>query len=184
MSDTEQKEEKPAARVRVPGTFKKPIKKETFEKRFANLIEHPGDRAFFTSCFVEQEEAFAIRENLSKDDVKKLKLLLSVIKMNRKGAVKLVPLAFAAAVVAALVIFFTVFANPLLGRALEKGLESVFEAKSDVYGFRLSLLRFRVAIGSVTVANRDSPMKNLFQMGRTERAASFQNVTESYRCLI
>ena len=165
MSDTKQKKEKPA---KIPAAFKKPIKKKTFEKKFVKYIEHPGDRNFFVSCFDEQEEEFVIRGGLGKDDGKKLKTLLKVIKKNRKGPLKLVPLIFAAAVIAGLVILFTIFANPLLSRALEMGLEEIFEARSEVRGFHLSLLRFHIAIDSVTVANRDSPMKNLFQMGRTE----------------
>jgi uncharacterized protein (TIGR03545 family) len=160
-----EKVEKPA---KAPGSLRKPIKEKRFEKHFIKYIEHPSDRQFFAACFDKKEDKYVIRNNLTKDDVRKLKDLLKWMKNNRKGAIKIVPLAFAGSVVAALVIFFTVFANPLLGRALEKGLETIFEAKSDVRNFRLSLLRFRIAIGSITVANRDSPMKNLFQMGRTE----------------
>ncbi|MDR0442355.1 MAG: hypothetical protein LBH44_02995 [Treponema sp.] len=85
-----------------------------------------------------------------------------------KLPVNLIPLAFAGAVTASAIIFFSIFANPLLGNAMEKGLEAIFDAKSDVRGFNLSLLRFRIAIGSITVANKDKPMTNLFEMGKTE----------------
>jgi len=159
------KKEKP---IKPPGTFKKPIKEKTFEKRYVKYIEHPLDREFFINCFEKQEDVYDIRNNLTGEDVKKLKNIVSWIKKNRKGAVKLVPIAIVGIVVAAFVIFFTLFANPLLERATEMGLEAIFEAKSDVSGFRLSLLRFSVSIGSVTVANRDAPMTNLFEMGRTE----------------
>jgi len=161
----EHKEEKPA---KIPGALKKPIKEKIFAKRFVKYIEHPGDREFFNSCFDKREDTYFIRENLGKNDTKRLSELVKSIKKNRKGALRLIPLFFAAAVVAAIVVFFTIFANPLLGRAMEKGLEAIFEAKSDVKNFRISLIRFRIAIGSITVANRDSPMQNLFQMGRTE----------------
>ena len=160
-----EKVEKPA---KAPGSLRKPIKEKRFAKHFIKYIEQPQDRDFFAACFDKKEDKYVIRANLNKDEVRKLKDLMKWIKNNRKGAIKIVPLAFAGAVVAGLVIFFTVFANPLLGRALEKGLEAIFEAKSDVTNFRLSVFRFRIAIGSITVANRDSPMKNLFQMGRTE----------------
>jgi uncharacterized protein (TIGR03545 family) len=164
--DNEQnKNEKPA---KTPGHFKKPIKSKTFEKKYVKYIEHPQDRDFFTSCFEKNDDFYIIRGTLTKDDVKKLMKITKVIKVNRKGAVNFIPLMLAAAIVAAIVIFFTIFANPLLERALEMGLESAFEAKSDVDNFRLSLLRFRISVTGITVANRDSPMKNLFQMGRTE----------------
>ncbi|GHV71766.1 hypothetical protein AGMMS49928_25140 [Spirochaetia bacterium] len=147
--------------------MKKTIKQKVFEKSYVKHLEHSGDRKFFASCFELKEDVFTLREGLSKAELKKLKLLFKDIKNNRKGGVKLVPLFFAAAVAAALVIFFTVFANPLLERAMEMGLEAAFEAKSDVDDFRLNLIRFRISIGGITVANRDSPMQNLFQMSRT-----------------
>jgi uncharacterized protein (TIGR03545 family) len=56
----------------------------------------------------------------------------------------------------------------LLVKVIESGLESVFEAKSDVYGFHLSLLKMQVKIDSLTIANKDSPMKNIVEMGHTE----------------
>jgi uncharacterized protein (TIGR03545 family) len=153
---------------KAPGAFRKPIPKQRFEKRYVKYIEHAGDRQFFVSCFALREDVYTLREGLGKDDLVKLKRLLKAVRYNRKGAVKLAPLAFAAVVITAIAVFFTVFANPLLERAMEKGLEAVFEAKCDVDRFRLSLIRFRIAIGGITVANRDSPMTNLFEMGRTE----------------
>jgi len=166
-TETTTEEIKNEKHVKAPGVFKKPVKKITFQKKFLKYIEYPDDKEFFTSCFEEQDDAYVIRKSLSKDDVKKLGKLLKVVKANKKIAVKFVPLVFAAAVVAAVVIFFVVFANPLLERAVEIGLEAIFEAKSDVYNFRLSLIRFEISMNRITVANRDSPMTNLFDMGRT-----------------
>jgi uncharacterized protein (TIGR03545 family) len=165
MKEREPDRTKPAG---TPGAFRKPLKDKTFEKRYVRFIEHPGDRDFFIGCFQRREDAYVLRGDLGKDELKKLKGLLKEIQKNRKGALKLAPLAFAAMVIAAIVVFFTIFANPLLERAMERGLEAVFEARCDVDRFRLSLLRFRIALGGISVANRDSPMTNLFQMGRTE----------------
>jgi uncharacterized protein (TIGR03545 family) len=164
MSNEETNIEKP---VKAPGAFKKPIKKETFQKKYLKYIEHTGNKSFFMSCFDEQDGAYVIRKSISKDDVKKIKSILKTIKANKKSAIKVVPLLFAGAVVAAIVFFFVVFANPLLESALETGLEAIFEAKSDVYNFRLSILKFEISMRKITIANRDRPMTNLFEMGRT-----------------
>jgi uncharacterized protein (TIGR03545 family) len=158
------KKQKPG---KAPGSLKKPIEKNKFEKKYAKYIEHPQDKQFFKSCFELKDSMYTIRGNLTKDDVKKLNNLLKVIKGNKKGAVKLVPIAFAAIITAAVIIFFAVFANPLLEKAMEIGLEVAFEARSDVDNLRLSLIPLRISIAGVTVANRDSPMTNLFQMGKT-----------------
>jgi len=161
------KKEKKQKPGKAPGSLKKPIDKSKFDKKYAKYLEHPQDKQFFISCFNLKDDKYTVRDNLTKDDVKKIKKLLKSIKQNRKGAVKLVPLAFAACVVAAVVIFFTIFANPLLERALELGLEAAFEARSDVDNLRLKVVPLSISLSGVTVANRDSPMTNLFQMGKT-----------------
>jgi uncharacterized protein (TIGR03545 family) len=163
MEDNEKKE-KP---VKVPGVFKKPIKEKKFNKHFVKYIEHLNDRKFFIECFEKLDDTYVIRNNLTKDEVKKLNSLLSWVKKNRKGPVKVVPMVFAGAIAAALVMFFTVFANPLLGNAIEKALEAIFEAKADVRNFRFSLIDFEISMNSVTVANKDAPMTNLFEIDRT-----------------
>jgi uncharacterized protein (TIGR03545 family) len=173
MRETDTKKTGPAAVKRdrppkAPGPFKKPLAKKVFERKFLKFIEHPGDRKFLAACFDLREDRYVLREGLGQEEIKKLKALLKVIKNNRKGAVKLVPLAFAAALVAALAVFFTIFMNPLLERAIERGMETLFEARVDVDRFRLNLLRFQVGLDGITVANRDSPMKNLFETGRME----------------
>jgi len=152
--------------AKAPFALRKPIKSEKLEKRYIKYIEQPQDRKFFTECFDKQDDIYIIRNNLKKDDVIKLKNLLKWIKTNRKNPVKVVPLVFAGAVAAVIIIFFTVFANPLLSNLLEKALEAVFEGKTDVNGFRLSLIKFEIKINHITVANRDAPMTNLFEMGK------------------
>jgi len=154
--------------VKSPNAFKKPVKKNKFDKKYAKYIEHPQDKQFLYSCFELQDDNYIIRSDLSKDDVKKLKNLLKIISSNKKGPVKFVPIIFAASVTAAVILFFTVFANPLLERALEMGLEAAFGARSNVSSLRLSVIPLRIYIGGITVANRDKPMTNLFQMGKTE----------------
>ena len=165
METNEEKKEKP---VKAPGALRKPIKKKRFASKFEKLLEHPGDKSFFISCFEERDDVFYIRTNITKDDVKRLKKLLKAIKENRKAAIKLFPIILVGGIIAAFYIFFTVFANPLLGKALEKGLESIFEARADVRSFRLSLIDFEIRVNRIIVANCDKPMTNLFELGVTK----------------
>jgi len=154
--------------VKTPNQFKKPIAKKKFERKYAKYIEHPQDKEFLFSCFKFEDDKYTIRNDLTKADVKRLKKLLKAVKLNKKIPIKFIPIIFAASIVAAVVIFFTIFANPLLEKAMEMGLEAVFEAKSDVDNLRLSLVPLRFSLTGITVANRDKPMTNLFQMGKTE----------------
>jgi uncharacterized protein (TIGR03545 family) len=162
------KEETKGKPAKIPGSLKKPIKSKKFEKYFVKYIEHPQDKKFFISCYDKQDNNYVIHENLTKNDIKRIKNIRKWVKKNHKGPINFIPIAVVSAIIAAFVVLFTVFANPLLEGLMEKGLEAIFEAKSDVDNFRLSLIRFRVSISGITVANRDSPMTNLFQTGRTE----------------
>ena len=147
--------------------MKKKINSKVFDKNYAKLLEHPKDNQFFKSCYEEKDGFFYLKDSLEKADKKKLKELYKAIKANRKGPINFIPILIVGGIIAAGVFFFTVIANPLLGNALEKGLESIFEAKSNVRGFRFSLIKFEISVRGITVANADEPMKNLFQMQRT-----------------
>jgi len=164
---TEKKSEKPQKNIKPPRVFRKPLKDNVFEKKYLKFIEHPQDNIFFKECFEKKDGYYFIRANITKKDAKKLKALLKVVRMNRKGTVRVIPIIFAAVITGAVIVFFTIFANPLLEKASEKALEAIFEAKSDIDNFRLSLLKFEISISGLTIANRDNPMTNLIQMSKT-----------------
>ena len=153
---------------KAPGFYKKSISKENLEKKYLRFIEHKKDKELIVSAYAynKEEELYKVREDLEKDDVKKLKLLKKDIKKNRKGPVNFPLLFIVGAIVAGLIFFFTVLINPILGRALETGLEAIFEAKVNVHNFRLSLIRFEVGMSGLEIADRDSPMQNLIQFDR------------------
>ncbi|MDL2228637.1 hypothetical protein LJC14_00120 [Treponema sp. OttesenSCG-928-L16] len=153
---------------KAPGFFRKPMPEKKFQRKYLKYIEQPADKKFILSCFELKEGRYAIKGDLDDKSIKRLKALVKVIKTNRKGTVRIVPLAAAAAVIAAAVIFFTFLLNPILESAIERGLESIFEAKCDVDNFKLSLLKLSVAVDGISIANRDHPMKNLIEIGRSE----------------
>ena len=167
MKEKTEKKQAPKKAPRPPAQFRKPLKSKIFEKRFLKYLEHPDDRKFFAACFTQQEDVYVLREKLTKNDITRLKKILAIIKINRKGPVNFIPLAFAGIVAAAVIVFVTIFANPLISRAMEKGLEAIFEAKANVYNLRLNIFRFNISMNRITVADRDKPMTNLFDMGRT-----------------
>ncbi|MDR0586430.1 MAG: hypothetical protein LBG26_04250 [Treponema sp.] len=166
---------------KIPGMFRKPYSEKRFNKKILKFIEQPGDKEFLVSVFDLRdgvytlkaasplgEEASAEEKKARDRTVKRLTVLARAIKVNRQGVVKLLPLTAFAVLVTGLVVFFSFFMDPVLEGLLEKGLENVFEARCDVNKFHLGPLRFRIGIESVIVANRDEPMKNLFETGRLE----------------
>ncbi|MDR0472075.1 MAG: hypothetical protein LBH43_00125 [Treponema sp.] len=153
---------------KAPGFYKKIISEKKLETRYLKYIEIPVDKSFIRDCYEKQEDGLHIRGNLGADEAKRLKALVPAIKKNRKWVVNFMPLIIVGGIAAAAVLFFTAFANPLLGRALEMGLEGVFEARADVKNFRLSILKFEISMSGLTIADKDSPgvMFNLVEFGR------------------
>ena len=157
------KSEKEKKIKKAPGFFRKFLNPAALEKKYLKYVEVPADKTFLIACYEKQEDGYHIRTDLDENEVKRLKELKKAIKKNQKFAVKLLPLGIAAAFIGAIVIFFTIFANPLLQKALEKGLEAVFEARVNAEKFGISLFKFEIGMNSLTIADRDQPMKNLIQ---------------------
>jgi uncharacterized protein (TIGR03545 family) len=152
---------------KAPALFRKPIKEKQFQSRFLKYIELPPDRAFLESCFTLNDGIYTFTAELDAGNLKKLKALAKAIKANRKLSLRLLPLLAAAAVLTGGFFFFTLFMNPLLENLLERGLENIFEARVRIDGFRLSLVRLSVGMQRAVIADRDNPMFNLIELGRT-----------------
>jgi uncharacterized protein (TIGR03545 family) len=153
---------------KVAPLFRKPIPEKKFEKNIIKLIEIKADREYLFSVFELKDGFYILKPDLTKKDITKLKTLARAVKANRAWPVRVIPLAAVAIIVSAAVVFCLFFMNPLLERALESGLENIFEARAEVDAFRLNLFRFRIGLSGIRVADRDEPMTNLFQMGRVE----------------
>ncbi len=73
-----------------------------------------------------------------------------------------VPLTIA---LAAIIVFFVIFFDPLLARGIEKFGSQANGAKIDVTGLKTKLFAGRIAIANVQVANPDRPMENRVEAG-------------------
>jgi len=147
--------------------FRKPIPEAAFQKSCLGLIEQAKDREFLDSCLARSERGRVLREGLDREALQRLNKLAKAIKANR-GFVKSGPLVLAGILVAGIVVFGLFFMNPLLERAGEGALESIFGAKAEIAAFRLDPIRLRVSMAGIAVADRDEPMTNLFETGRVE----------------
>ena len=153
-------------KIKIPGFYKKTLTERQLERRYLRYLEQPTDKSYLRSCYAKDEEGFILRQDLAEKDAEKLGVLKKAIKGNQKFAVKFLPLTVMGALIAGGIFFFTVMANPLLQRALERGLEAIFEARVNASGFRISLLNFEIAMDGLTIADRDAPMRNLIQFDR------------------
>ncbi|GAB1482096.1 hypothetical protein MASR2M78_09110 [Treponema sp.] len=142
--------------------LKKPIPEKKFLKDYVKLIEQERDRAFLQASFELKDGTYTLKQGLDKLTMLRLNKLAKAIKANR-GFVKTGPLILLVLLIAGLSIFYLFFMNPLLERTGEQALQALFGARAEISSFKLDLFKLRVSMDSLEVADRDSPMKNLFQ---------------------
>jgi uncharacterized protein (TIGR03545 family) len=156
--------------ARPPRLFPAAIPESRFQKAILRRVHTSGDREFLLGLYALDADGTRRRkEELAEPEAKRLGRLAKSIAANR-GAVQVPKLIILAVIVAAVIVFNLLFKNALLTRALVAGLEGVFVARSEVAGLDFRLLGGTIAIDRIAVADRDRPMRNLFELGRTKLA--------------
>ncbi|MCX7821038.1 MAG: TIGR03545 family protein [Brevinematales bacterium] len=152
----------------IPSLFKKPIKEKDFEKKILKKIYITSDLEFVKSIFSKNSDGYyEIKKELTKEENDRLKKIADTIKKN-KGIIDPVKPTLVATIIGAIVIFYVLFKDYLAKRAIEKGLEAVFNAKVEAKGVRLGIIKAGIKLKSLTVASETEPFKNLFELGKTE----------------
>lgn len=145
--------------------LRKPYPEKQFKKRIVGGLYLPQDREFIRKCFaVDDHGSYRLRADLDAPSRKRANALAKQIRKNR-GSLKTGRVVALLLLVAAIVLFNLVFKNSLLTRAGEQALESTFEARAEIRGLDLQLLRGTLRLESVSVADRDRPFRNLFEIG-------------------
>ena len=166
MSDEKEKKPKKKKYRKAPRFFKRTITEERLEKKYIKFLQQNEDKDYLRSCYTAEGDKLKLRKDFTRKDRRFLKWIKKDIRKNRKWSVKVLPLALSGIVVGAIIVFFAIFANPLLQKAMETGLEAIFEARVNADHFRISVLNFEIGMNGLTIADRDSPMKNLIQFSK------------------
>ncbi|ADN01329.1 hypothetical protein [Spirochaeta thermophila] len=151
---------------RLPRALKRPLTPKALSS-MTRFLEIPADREFFSSCFTETDGRFLLRGDLTPGERERLARLHREIKANRR-LISAGPLILLGLLAGVILVFTLFLAGPLLERSLERGLELAFGAQAEVTGLRLSPFSLRLTIAHVEVADRSSPMHNLFEAGPVE----------------
>ncbi len=142
---------------------------DEFEKRILKRIHVQGEKTFAQGLYSPDPEApdrLIFTAELDKKGLKHLKKLAKEIRKNR-GFVSWGKLAVLVVLVAGYLVFNLVFKNWIMTNFLEDSLQGVFAAKVDVGGLDFDPLGGKITLVSLEVADRDHPMRNLFQLGKT-----------------
>lgn len=171
----EKKEKTPKKRVptisvkKLPKIFKKSYSEKAFNSKLLKKFVIPQDKALVEKLFVKggnskKPEFFAIPSDMlfTKKEVAKLKLLAKETK--RQGRIMLLPLIAVACFIFAVATFVGIFKNVIVKKAIIYGCETAFGAKTDVGSVDLRIFDASLAVRDIAVGNKDSVMKNLFEV--------------------
>lgn len=176
VSDTKESSEKKQKKVKLvsakklPPLFKKSYTTEKYEKKIGKHIYIKTDREFIDKIFVPAKDKKSrdivkvdLTKNFPKNDVKRYRVLAKQIK-SQKGGIKIVPLLAVVILIAAIGICFTLFKNVIIKKGITSAMQGIFQAKTDIEKVDFQFFGSSLDIRGLQQANKDEPMKNLFQM--------------------
>ena len=154
---------------KLPSIFKKEYTVDSYEKKIGKHIFIEADKDFVKKIFVSSADKkgrpiFKVdfSSQISKNDLKRYKILSKQIK-NQKGGIKIVPLVAVAVFIAAAGIGFSLFKNVIVKNIIVSSMQGIFKAKTDISKVDFKFFNSYLNIKGLAQANKDSPMKNIFQ---------------------
>jgi uncharacterized protein (TIGR03545 family) len=155
--------------MKIPAIFQKKYSEKDLQRKILRHIYLAGEKTFLSGLFKKGEDGLFVLD-LGSDDSKeteaRLKALAKAVKANR-SAVSLPKVALLLAVLGGIGGAYYFLRNSLIEKALETGLETVFGARADVKDLDFDLFAAKITWSGLEVADRDRPMKNLFELGPT-----------------
>lgn len=165
-----QKKVKVVSAKKLPPLFKKSYTTEKYEKKIGKHIYIKTDREFIDKIFAPAKDKKGrdvikvdLTKNLPKTDVKRYKVLAKQINAQKSG-IKVVPLVAVVVLIAAIGICFTLFKNVIIKKGITSAMQGIFQAKTDIAKVDFQFFGSSLDIQGLQQANKDEPMKNLFQM--------------------
>ncbi len=151
---------------KIPVIFRKIRTQEQLQRRVLRRVYLPSEQGFIQGLYEpgESQGTIQLRADLSQEETKRLRKLAKSMRAAR-GFFHPVKISLLILVVAAVLVFNFVFRDRLVQAALERGLEEVFQARSEVIGLEVKLLGPAIEFDLVRVGDRRTPMQNLFELG-------------------
>ena len=182
MKTTVAETQKTVPAKKLPGLLKKSYTQKQFEKKILKKIYVAADKEFINNYFTaDADKTGSVRipknSEIVKADFIRLKSVAKEIRQQKFG-IKLIPLAAVAGAIVALCVVVAVFKNIIVRRAIVGGMQSAFQAKTDIGYLDFKPFDAKLTIKDLQQANKNDVMKNIFQVG--EITVDF-NLTELLR---
>lgn len=176
------KPEKTVSAKKLPGIFKKTYKEKAYSKNLLKKFYIEADKKFVEKLYSPSQDKKGRNimvcnksAEITKADLKRYKLIAKQIKM-QKGGIKLVPLIAVAVLVAVLSAGVSLFKNIIIEKAITSAMQGIFGAKTDIAKVDFQFFNASLEINGLEQANKDSPMKNLFQIDSIKTSFNLTNL--------
>lgn len=179
-----EKNKKLVSAKKLPKLFKKEYTDEQFEKKILNKIYIEDDKKLVQKLFESQKnekDVAVLKVNLDKElDAAQVARCNQISKQiaAQKGGIKFVPLLAVVIAVVAVGVTVTLFKNVIVSNAIKGSMQGIFGAKTDIQKVNVEIFKANLDITGLAQANKDSPMKNLFEV---EKIKLDFNLTELLR---
>ncbi|MCX7788716.1 MAG: TIGR03545 family protein [Spirochaetes bacterium] len=153
--------------MKMPNLFQKSYTRAEWEKKVLRHVYLPKERDFLNSLLQEEPDGtvhLEIPEESPPETRKRVERLAKEIRANR-GVVSFPKVAVLVVILAGIVGSYYFLRNQLVERAMVAALEGIFQAKAEVEGVEFDPFQARVSWKNLTVADKDKPMRNLFELG-------------------
>ncbi len=162
---------------RIPVLFRKIRTQDQLQRRVLRRVYLPSDQEFIQGLYEPGATpgSIQLREPLSKDETKRLRRLAKGVRATR-GVLHPVKLLLLVGVVVTVLVFNFVFRDRLVQTAFERGLEEVFQARSEVIGLQVKLLGPALEFDVLRVGDQRKPMQNLFELGSSRLELSLREL--------
>ncbi|MBQ1670710.1 MAG: TIGR03545 family protein [Treponema sp.] len=179
-----EKNKKLVSAKKLPKLFKKEYTDEQFEKKILNKIYIEDDKKLVQKLFESQKnekDVAVLKVNLDKElDAAQVARCNQISKQiaAQKCGIKFVPLLAVVIAVVAVGVTVTLFKNVIVSNVIKGSMQGIFGAKTDIQKVNVEIFKANLDITGLAQANKDSPMKNLFEV---EKIKLDFNLTELLR---
>jgi len=169
MKTTVAETQKTVPAKKLPGLLKKSYTQKQFEKKILKKIYVAADKEFINNYFTDDADkagSVHIPKNseIVKADFIRLKTIAKEIRQQKFG-VKLIPLTALVGAIVAVCVVIGMFKNIIVKRAIVAGMQSAFQAKTDIGYLDFQIFGAKLTIKDLQQANKNDVMKNIFQVG-------------------
>ncbi|MDE5898677.1 MAG: TIGR03545 family protein [Treponemataceae bacterium] len=155
---------------KLPKLYRKRYTKESLEKKLLKKLYIDADRTLVEDLYVpaEDKKGRAImrippEKMVPQPDFNRCKLIAKQVKLQKSG-INLVPLLAVVILIAGIGICVTLFKNVVVKKAITSAMQGIFQAKTDIGLVDVQIFGASLEIRDLQQANKDSPMKNIFQI--------------------